>query len=298
MYDFIGDIHGHASELKKLLLKMGYKKINKTYRHESRKVVFLGDYIDRGKEEEEVISTVRNMVDSGDAMAIMGNHEYNAICFATRDGNNYLRKHSDNNINTHKHFLKEFTPESKKYNDVIGWFKTLPLFLDLGETRAVHACWDNNHIDYLKTQLNCNHTVNDDFIYNSSQKGSNQHDSMEVTLKGYELSLPDSKIWTDSYGINRDTFRVSWFKNHINPTYRDIAVGLPDISVLPDEKVNSFYSYSDNTPVFFGHYWLNGTPEKQSDFLACLDYSVAKKGKLVGYRWSGENRLMNENFIY
>jgi hypothetical protein len=32
--------------------------------------------------------------------------------------------------------------------------------------------------------------------------------------------------------------------------------------------------------------------------VACLDYSVAKGGKLVGYRWSGEQDLKENNFVY
>jgi len=44
-------------------------------------------------------------------------------------------------------------------------------------------------------------------------------------------------------------------------------------------------------PVFVGHYWLTGTPELLSNKVACVDYSVAKGGKLVAYRWDGEPTL-------
>ena len=46
-------------------------------------------------------------------------------------------------------------------------------------------------------------------------------------------------------------------------------------------------------PVFVGHYWLTGTPERLSNKVACVDYSVAKGGKLVAYRWDGELELDN-----
>ena len=48
MYDLIGDIHGHATELKQLLQKLGYTLEEGGYRHPERKVIFLGDFIDRG----------------------------------------------------------------------------------------------------------------------------------------------------------------------------------------------------------------------------------------------------------
>ena len=51
------------------------------YRHADRKVVFIGDFVDRGPGIGEVIEIVRAMVDAGDALAVMGNHEYNAIAF-------------------------------------------------------------------------------------------------------------------------------------------------------------------------------------------------------------------------
>ena len=71
-YDFIGDVHGYASMLISLLVKMGYENKNNTYVHpEGRIAVFVGDYIDRGQEEEQVINIVRGMVDFGSALAIM-----------------------------------------------------------------------------------------------------------------------------------------------------------------------------------------------------------------------------------
>jgi hypothetical protein len=48
MIDFIGDIHGHYDRLIALLEKLGYTKKNGVYKHPSRRVIFLGDYLDRG----------------------------------------------------------------------------------------------------------------------------------------------------------------------------------------------------------------------------------------------------------
>ena len=46
MIDLIGDIHGHSDKLVELLLKLEYKKLNGTYSHKNRKVLFVGNYID------------------------------------------------------------------------------------------------------------------------------------------------------------------------------------------------------------------------------------------------------------
>ncbi len=49
-------------------------------------------------------------------------------------------------------------------------------------------------------------------------------------------------------------------------------------------------------PVFVGHYWLTGTPTPLAGNVACTDYSVAKGGKLVAYRWDGESTLIADKF--
>ena len=99
MYDLIGDIHGHGQELKALLLKLGYELTDEGWAHRERKVIFLGDYIDRGPEQRESVNIVRSMVETGNALAIMGNHEFNAIGFSTlaSDGKSFLRPHTDQN---------------------------------------------------------------------------------------------------------------------------------------------------------------------------------------------------------
>ena len=48
MYDLIGDVHGHDDELVGLLTALGYQEVRGVYRHHERKVIFLGDFIDRG----------------------------------------------------------------------------------------------------------------------------------------------------------------------------------------------------------------------------------------------------------
>ena len=95
MYDLIGDIHGHADELMQLLEALGYKKAQGSYRHPDRKVIFLGDFIDRGPKIWQVLEIVRPMIEEGKALAVMGNHELNALAYHTEDSEEsgqYLRR--------------------------------------------------------------------------------------------------------------------------------------------------------------------------------------------------------------
>jgi len=51
-------------------------------------------------------------------------------------------------------------------------------------------------------------------------------------------------------------------------------------------------------PVFIGHYWLQADlPMMQSSNVVCLDYSVAKGGSLVAYRWHQGNEIDNKHFV-
>ena len=105
MYDLIGDIHGHADELLQLLEKLGYEKAQGAYRHPDRKVIFLGDFIDRGPKIRQVLEIVRPMIEEGKALTVMGNHELNALAYHTEDPESpgkHLRQHNDKNVGQHR----------------------------------------------------------------------------------------------------------------------------------------------------------------------------------------------------
>lgn len=81
MYDIFGDIHGYADHLEKLLVKLDYENHSGFYKHPVNKVIFVGDFIDRGPKIRETLSIVRRMVDEGTVLEVMGNNEYNALCY-------------------------------------------------------------------------------------------------------------------------------------------------------------------------------------------------------------------------
>jgi hypothetical protein len=196
--------------------------------------------------------------------------------------------------------LKQFHNRQKEYEDYLEWFKTLPLFYETDTFRAVHACWDKNHIEYLKTNLE-NERLSDELIYKSVQKGTLLNDAIEETLKGKELELPKGFSFSDKDGTNRNKIRIKWWENPSQMTYHSISV--EPISGLPDQSIDFFNSKSgyygvDEKNVFFGHYWLNGNPMPHKKNVCCLDYSVAKGGKLVAYRFSGEEKLESSKIVF
>ena len=74
-FDVIGDIHGCCDELKLLLDKLGYIKTNGVYIHPAgRLAVFTGDLGDRGPRCLDSIELVLDMISSGSALYVPGNH--------------------------------------------------------------------------------------------------------------------------------------------------------------------------------------------------------------------------------
>lgn len=77
-FDIIGDIHGCYDELCELLAKLGYTVDAdgcNAIPPEGRRAVFLGDLCDRGPKNMEVLRLVMNMVQSGAAWCVAGNHD-------------------------------------------------------------------------------------------------------------------------------------------------------------------------------------------------------------------------------
>lgn len=302
MIDFIGDIHGHADKLEELLLKLGYRKINGTYSHPSRTVLFVGDYIDRGPKIRETLHLVKSMVDNGNAIALMGNHEYNALCFHyQKSEGGHLRKHLIKNIIQHYETLKQFQNRQNEYEEYLEWFKTLPLFYETDQFKAVHACWDNNSIDFLKRTL-VNERLTDELIYQSTIEGTGLFEAVDQVLKGKEIKLPDGLFFHDKDGTQRNKIRIKWWEDPSTTTYKSISVepidNLPELPVKQSAlKQPDFYTDREKM-VFFGHYWLKGEPSLYKANICCLDYSVAKGGKLVAYRLYEETVLDSNHLIY
>jgi len=301
-YDIIGDIHGCDLTLQALLEKLGYTRCDAVYRHPARRVIYLGDFIDRGPQQRAVLDTIRPMVAAGTALAVMGNHEFNAIAWATPDNNGgYLRPHSEKNNRQHAAFLQAYAGFAADYTDAIGWFRTLPLWLNLGELRIIHACWEQQSIDRILEVRRGDSQLDDALLEAACHSGSWQFAAIETLLKGKEIPLQHGASFRDKDGNLRRHVRIRWWDRDAT-TYRAAFMGpesartyITDDEIAGDHLVD--YAH-DAPPVFLGHYWMEGAPAPLAQNIACLDYSVAKPGgKLVAYRWNGERRLRQEAFV-
>lgn len=298
-YDIIGDVHGHADQLEALLGRLGYRRTDGAHRHPSRQAVFVGDLVDRGPDQPRVLEVVRSMVDAGTAQITLGNHELNAIAWATpnADGSGHAREHTLKNRQQHAAFLAQVGEGSADHRSWIDWFRTLPLWLDLGDVRIVHACWDPRSMDVLGGP-----TLTDEMV--TAEKGSGLYEAIEVVLKGPEVDL-GGRCYVDKGGHRRTKARFRWW----DPNAKTLATGaeIPSDSLACDDAPFGPLSHDplppdlprlpEGSPVLYGHYWRRGTPTVDGPRTACLDWSIAAGGPLVAYRWTGEDELATPNLI-
>ncbi|MFC3282327.1 metallophosphoesterase [Litchfieldella rifensis] len=310
MFDLIGDVHGYAMPLTHLLDRLGYRERQGVWSHPERRVIFLGDFIDRGPEQEETVRIARAMVESGQALAVMGNHEFNAVAWASEDPDTpgeHLRRHSDRNRRQHQAYLDQVGEGSPLHRDHIDWFKTLPLYLDLEGLRVVHACWHRPSLDMLVDYLDDQQRILPDAWPALTREGTPPYDALETLLKGLEIPLPTGIEFYDKDGNSRGHIRTRWWELE-GITYRDLAMVPPEaIEEIPHEPIpeDVLPGYEGDKPLFVGHYWLTGIPEPLTPHIACLDYSIAAghthgggNGRLCAYRWDGETELAAEKFVW
>ena len=305
MYDLIGDIHGELGALEALLRKLGYRRTDQGWSHPGRTAIFLGDFIDRGADSRGVCHLVREMTQGGSALAVIGNHEFNALAYHTPDpleDGRHLRPHTEKNIRQHAATLESFEGHEMELADTLDWFRSLPLWMDLGELRVVHAAWHPESMVALGDYLTHDLTLQDDVLEPMSRGGQVAYESVERILKGVEVELPDGYSFMDKDGQKRREARIRWWLQQEGLSWRELALGPPElIDQLPDQPMREGASPGypeDAPPVFIGHYWWTGTPAPLAPNVACLDYSVAKPGgQLVAYRWDGEQVLKASSFV-
>lgn len=306
-YDIIGDVHGCASVLMELLEKLNYALGDDgVYRYSGdtvRKVIFLGDLVDRGPEILQTLRLVKAMVDAGDAFIVLGNHEFSAIAYFTPLEKGFLRPHtlrSDEQINE---TLQQLEGVAQEWQIYLQWFKTLPLFLDFGEFRVVHACWDQALItEYLACfQTPC---ISPERINECIDHQSLSFQVIDRLTRGISLHLPSDIKIKGRDGYLRHNFRVNfWSKNPT--TYDDVhfqpdklPASLSQRVLSEDEKRQLVYYGEEEKLLFIGHYWLQGEPRPVTKNIACLDYSAVHNGHLVAYRFNrGDKELVESAFV-
>jgi hypothetical protein len=302
MYDIIGDVHGYASLLKKLLLQIGYIKTESGYTHPSRKAIFVGDFVNRGPEIRKTVRIIRKMVENGNALAIIGNHEINAITYylKDKDGLPLIKSPGKNFLALYK-TINQFAEYQEDWKSHRKWISELPFYLDLGEIRIVHACWSESAIETIKTAESEGKSRSSIFRKVYKKPKSPVSKSVLKLTKGIDYKMPGDLKIINNKGVSPQSFRMRWWEDPDEKTFEEMSFdskfALPHYEI-PKQIAPQNTPYPENAPiVFFGHYCRHEGPFIIKPNLCCVDSCVAGTRILTAYRWNGEKALDINNLV-
>lgn len=302
MYDIIGDVHGCAPLLKKLLKELGYTKTESGYFHTERKAVFVGDFINRGPEIRKTIRIIRSMVENGSAYAILGNHEINAIIYYLK-----LKKGYSQVIAPKKYFvslyktINEFVNCPDELISHLKWLCSLPVFLEIGRIRVVHACWSQEAVDFFKGKITGGKIKKKMFKELIKNQKGDFAKHISTLTKGVDFKIPKNLKLINNKGVYSRSFRLRWWENPAGKTFEELSFDskftLP-LYTIPEQLLPTTFVYQADAPVLFvGHYCRFNGPYIIKPNICCVDSGVSQSKKIVAYRWSGEKTLLARNLV-
>lgn len=140
--DIVGDVHGELQALRELLRLLGHAADGS--HPQGRRLVFVGDLVDRGPDSVGVLELVRRQVDRAGARVVLGNHELNLLRGQRKLGNDWFWDEGSRRDAV-------FEPYARVPGELraqwLQWFDGLPLALLRDDLRVVHAAW---HADSLR----------------------------------------------------------------------------------------------------------------------------------------------------
>ena len=304
--DIIGDVHGEFDVMMKLLDALGYDRNG--HSATGRRLVFLGDLVDRGPDSPAVVEKLIEMTDQGRAYCILGNHEINILLNRALPGNGWFVQ--PNSAERAGEFQSRAVDPSRM-EDYLAFFAGLPLILENDKLRLVHACWSRSAISRIDRDLHDGMHIVD--LYQRYQG------DVERLLNRAELAhmVAEEKMF---YGVALDD--PNW-SAEVLPAHAEaeiIAQNGNPIRVLTTGPVQAarrpFYAmgawrmadrrrwwddYDDSIPVIIGHFWrrfddaaerisgvfgrdvFEGIPSHawmgKRKNVYCVDYSVGQRHK-------------------
>jgi hypothetical protein len=299
--DIVGDIHGEAEALRRLLARLG---CDIEHGRADRPIVFVGDLVDRGPDSVGVVEIVQQLIDAGIAQAVLGNHELNLLAGAERQGNGWFAPHAGGPDTWQDQGLRvPFTSRIATPLDrerIRAFFVGLPVALESPALRIVHAAWNRDAIEAARSAPD--HAA---FVQLPSSKPTASTlpgaPSLEAITNprmpvAFHAALAEEqareqngcpvKVLTS--GPERP-IRAGASPRFVNGKWRLL------------EREAWWDADGDERPVIFGHYWrrrpgavIDGKPDLLRDIdptdwfgdrrqAFCIDYSV-------GYRFKARHR--------
>lgn len=258
--DIIGDVHGQLHALQSLGRELGYDVDREDWAHpEGRRLVFLGDLVDRGAHSLEVARIVHGLCRTGRAVCLMGNHEYNLVAHELHLSGYESPKRSN------KATIADIKKRRAEWNPVLDFFQGLPIALELTDLRIIHACWHTPSVEAVREQLgpegarrgDAEHWASEHVLLRSPfdatglnpqlPRAAREDDEAphELLMKGYEG--PQENPFRDNDGTERTRRRVTWWSESRAPVPRDRTLVVGHYWNLPPMKGTFCPPFSSGT---------------------------------------------------
>lgn len=137
----VGDIHGQFEKFEKLIEKEGFqiKKNCIVHKNKNKRVLFLGDVIDRGEDSLKMLEIVKNSVENGHYF-ISGNHEEKLLKnYESYSKNGKVDFFEKRSIAVCKMFFEFLELDEKKQEEYIQFIKKTPFYYVHKNFCFVHA---------------------------------------------------------------------------------------------------------------------------------------------------------------
>ncbi len=248
--DIVGDVHGYIDELHSLLLHLGYDKSG--FHPEHRRLVFIGDLIDRGPDSPAVVRLVRQLVIAGRAQCVLGNHDFNVLRVKKNPESGWFFEEAADKA----HASASEAPADDETRKMISeFFGSLPLVLEGGGLRVVHACWDDRMVDLSRATS----SVMD--LYEEHRR------RIKAQLDGSAVGRIDRKL---AYQ-NRNPVKLLTS----GPEERTLESFQAGGKTRYERRVRWWEAYEDEQFCIFGHYSSRrGEPHGRGRAI-CIDYGIS-----------------------
>ena len=293
--DIVGDVHGEIDALRSLMGHLGYDEQGN--HPEGRRLVFVGDLIDRGPDSPGVVRLVARMVNRGIAFAVMGNHDLN-IPNGRQQGNNaWYFGHGPVKANVNR------VAGEDEAQEIGAFLRSLPLALERSDLRVVHAYWNETALRQFEGEP--------DAVGLFQRSKDRLHREL--------ASEPDELVRTLAHQNRNPTKLIT-----SGPEGKASSAFFADGKRRMNARLPWWDEYDEEPVVVFGHYWrlphpqMRGGESLMADYplnsmlgpgrAICVDYSVGSRfldreagnpegafhGRLAALRWP-ERELVFDN---
>jgi len=145
--DVIGDVHGELEALNQLLGRLGYNSFG--VHPEGRKLVFVGDLVDRGPDSPGVVEKVSGLYFAKQAQCILGNHELRLLNQINKPDNSWTSQEMSQRAIKHGWRAPMRVAHSLQLRAALTFFYELPIALERSDLRVIHACWREDSLSAL-----------------------------------------------------------------------------------------------------------------------------------------------------